>query len=38
MSRRAGERLHGFAEAVRDLVVDAPVKHLDETGFVSAGA
>jgi transposase len=33
MSRRAGERLLGFAEAVRQLILRAPVKHLDETGF-----
>jgi transposase len=33
MSRRAGERLLGFAEAVRQLILIAPVKHLDETGF-----
>jgi transposase len=33
MSRRAGERLRGFADAVRQLIRLAPVKHLDETGF-----
>jgi transposase len=33
MSRRAGQRLLGFAEAVRQLLLSAPVKHLDETGF-----
>jgi transposase len=33
MSRRAGKRLVGFAEAVRELILQAPVKHLDETGF-----
>jgi transposase len=33
MSRRAGQRLVGFAETVRQLILDAPVKHLDETGF-----
>jgi transposase len=33
MSRRAGQRLFGFAEAVRQLILLAPVKHLDETGF-----
>lgn len=33
MSRRAGERLRGFADAVRQLILVAPVKHLDETGF-----
>jgi transposase len=33
MSRRAGRRLLGFADAVRQLILTAPVKHLDETGF-----
>jgi transposase len=33
MSRQAGERLLGFADAVRQLILVAPVKHLDETGF-----
>jgi len=33
MSRRAGERLLGFADAVRQLILVASVKHLDETGF-----
>jgi transposase len=33
MSRRAGERLRSFADAVRQLILLAPVKHLDETGF-----
>jgi transposase len=33
MSRRAGERLLCFADAVRQLILTAPVKHLDETGF-----
>ena len=33
MSRRAGGRLLGFAAAVRQLILAAPVKHLDETGF-----
>lgn len=37
MSARAAERLRGFADRVRDLVVSAPVKHLDETGFRSGG-
>ena len=37
MSRACAERLHGFVEAVRDLVVGAPVKHLDETGFRIGG-
>ncbi len=35
MSRRAGERLLDFADAVRQLILLAPVKHLDETGFRS---
>jgi transposase len=33
MSRRAGQRLLGFAGAVHQLILAAPVKHLDETGF-----
>jgi transposase len=33
MGRRAGQRLLGFADAVRQLILTAPVKHLDETGF-----
>ena len=33
MSRTCAERLRGFAQTVRDLVADAPVKHMDETGF-----
>ena len=37
MSARAAERLAGFADAVRHLVVTAPVKHLDETGFRIGG-
>ena len=37
MSRACAERLHGFVETVRDLVVGAPVKHLDETGFRIGG-
>ena len=37
MSARAAERLRGFADTVRDLVVSAPVKHLDETGFRIGG-
>jgi hypothetical protein len=32
MSRRAGERLLNFADAVRRLILLAPLKHLDETG------
>ncbi|MGH7071818.1 MAG: IS66 family transposase [Acetobacteraceae bacterium] len=37
MSRRAAEQLAGFAEAVREQIVSAPVKHLDETGFRIGG-
>ena len=37
MSARAGQRLACFAEAVRDRVAAAPVKHLDETGFRVGG-
>jgi transposase len=37
MSRACAECLRGFAEAVRDLVAGAPVKHMDETGFRIAG-
>jgi transposase len=33
MTRRTSERLLGFADAVRQLILAAPVKHLDETGF-----
>ena len=33
MSRTCAERLQGFAQTVRDLVADAPVKHMDKTGF-----
>ena len=33
MSHRAGQRLLGFAAAVQQLILTAPVKHLDETGF-----
>ena len=33
MSRRAGSHLPGFADAVRQLILGAPVKPLDETGF-----
>jgi transposase len=33
MSRRAGQRLLGFADAVHQLILVAPVKHLDEIGF-----
>jgi len=37
MSRDCAERLRGFAETLRDLVVQAPVKHMDETGFRIGG-
>jgi transposase len=37
MSRRAAEHLQGFAEVVREGIVGAPVKHLDETGFRIGG-
>ncbi len=33
ISRRAGQRLLDFADAVRQLIVAATVKHLEETGF-----
>ena len=37
MSRACATRLNGFAETVRGLVADAPVKHMDETGFRIGG-
>src|SRR5271165_6085854 len=37
MSRNCAGRLRSFAEALRDLVAKAPVKHLDETGFRIGG-
>ena len=37
MSRSCAERFQGFAEAVRDHVAAAPVKHMDETGFRIGG-
>jgi len=37
MSRSCAHRLHGFAQAVRDRVNGAKVKHLDETGFRLCG-
>ena len=37
MSRACAARLNGFTEAVRGLVADAPVKHMDETGFRIGG-
>jgi transposase len=33
ISREAARRYQSFADAVRDQVAAAPVKHLDETGF-----
>lgn len=37
ISRDCAERFRGFADAVRDHVAAAPVKHLDETGFRIGG-
>ena len=37
ISQDCAARFQGFAEAVRDHVVSAPVKHLDETGFRIGG-
>ncbi|HEY8127220.1 MAG TPA: IS66 family transposase [Hyphomicrobium sp.] len=37
MSRNCASRLEGFAEALRDLVAGADVKHMDETGFRIGG-
>ncbi len=37
MSRACAARLKGFSETVRGLVADAPVKHMDETGFRIGG-
>lgn len=37
MSRSCAQRLHGFVAAVRTRVCEAPVKHLDETGFRIGG-
>ncbi len=37
MSRNCALRLAGFAEALRDLVAGANVKHMDETGFRIGG-
>lgn len=37
MSRACAESLRGFVETVRDRVADAPVKHMDETGFRIGG-
>jgi transposase len=33
MSQDCARRFEGFADAVRDRVASAPVKHMDETGF-----
>ena len=37
ISRDCADRLRPFADAVRDCVAEAPVKHMDETGFRIAG-
>ena len=37
ISRDGAERFQGFADAVRDYVAAAPVKHMDETGFRIGG-
>jgi transposase len=37
ISQDCAERLQGFADAVRDQVAAAPVKHMDETGFRIGG-
>jgi len=37
MSRACAARLKGFTETVRSLVADAPLKHMDETGFRIGG-
>src|SRR3954449_2960936 len=38
ISQEAAQRCQGFADAVRDHVAAAPLKHLDETGFrIGAG-
>jgi transposase len=37
MSRSCAQRLQGFVAAVRVFVCQAPVKHLDETGFRIGG-
>jgi transposase len=37
ISQNAARRFQGFAETVRDHVAQAPVKHLDETGFRTGG-
>ena len=37
ISQEAAQRCQGFADAVRDQVTAAPLKHLDETGFRIGG-
>jgi transposase len=37
ISQDAARRFQGFAEAVRDHVATAPIKHMDETGFRIGG-
>jgi transposase len=37
MSQNCAQRFEGFANAVRDRVAAAPVKHMDETGFRIGG-
>lgn len=37
ISQDCAQRLQGFANAVRDCVAAAPVKHMDETGFRIGG-
>src|SRR4029077_2940284 len=37
ISQDCAERSHGFADAVRERVAAAPVKHMDETGFRIGG-
>ena len=37
ISQDCAERFQGFADAVRDHVAAAPVKHMDETGFRIGG-
>ena len=37
ISRDCAQRFQGFAEALRDHVAAAPVKHMDETGFRIGG-
>jgi transposase len=37
ISQDCARRFQGFADAARDRVADAPVKHMDETGFRIGG-